>query len=246
MHSTKNEQSSAKTREELETKVKPNQIGVAIGFIKNTHKGAVLVKCETEKANERMKQEMIIKMGKEYDIEETKMRKPMVKIVNMDWKPTKELDNNTIIEAVYNQNEFLNIEEDEVNVKLFRETKDKKPYLILECNGSAHRKLLLRGKINLGYKRCHVYDNLYIVRCFKCNGFNHTSQHCKSSSEICSKCSLSHNSKHCNSQEIQCINCKKHNELTKTNLSTDHHSFSTSCTVYQKKLQGIKERTNYS
>lgn len=106
-----------------------------------------------------MQQEMPMKMGKEYDVEETKLRKATVKIVNMDWKSTNEIGNSTIF--VYNQNEFFNKEG--VNVKLFRKTKDKKPYLILERNRSAHRKLLFREKINLGYKSYHVYDNIFIV-----------------------------------------------------------------------------------
>lgn len=111
-------------------------------FIKHAKNDAILVKCETGKAKERMKQEMLRKMGKQYHVEETKIRNPIVKIVNMEWKPQEIIAHDTIIEAVYNQNELLEKEKDEVKVKLVKQTKDKKPFLTLVCNGSAHKKLV--------------------------------------------------------------------------------------------------------
>lgn len=238
----KTEQDSKKTKDDFQSTVRPAKIAAGISYIKNSKNGSILIKCETEKAKENMKQEIELKMGSRYEIEETKMKKPTVKVVNIDWQTEDGSEDEDVIEAIYKQNEQLMKEEDHIKVKFF---KKEKQFIILECNGQAYKKLVLMKKINVGYKKCPVYDNLHILRCYKCNGFNHTSVNCRNQ-ETCSKCSQTHKSKYCNIENYSCSNCSNHNEHFKTKYDTNHDAYNTTCSVLKKKLQLLKEQIDYS
>ncbi|KAL3279709.1 hypothetical protein HHI36_017215, partial [Cryptolaemus montrouzieri] len=98
-----------------------------------------------------MKNGLVAKMGSDYSINETKLRKPCTYISNID----KDLKENEIAEAIKNQNVFLT-ENDQIKVALLRNNKNKTAqFTIMECNGSAFRKLITR---EVGMGRCTVRE----------------------------------------------------------------------------------------
>lgn len=62
---------------------------------------------DTEKVKEYMKVKIDAKMGYDYNVEETKMKKPAIKVVNIDWQEDESQDD-SFVGAIYNQNESLN------------------------------------------------------------------------------------------------------------------------------------------
>ena len=50
---------------------------------------------------------------------------------------------------------------------------------VINCNGSTYNKFMVARKINIGFEKCRVFENIYLVRCFKCFGFNHKMEECK-------------------------------------------------------------------
>ena len=68
---------------------------------------------------------------------------------------------------------------------------------------------VLPTEIRVAYLKVRV--RVYVpnpMRCFKCQRFGHTKQHCKSVAQ-CAKCSSpAHGANECNSVEPKCVNCK--------------------------------------
>ena len=68
------------------------------------------------------------------------------------------------------------------------------------------------------------------LRCFKCQGFGHTSGRCQNK-ESCARCAGDHNSRHCQTESVWCVNCRG-----------SHTARSTRCPVYLRasKVQDCK------
>ena len=58
---------------------------------------------------------------------------------------------------------------------------------------------------------CKVYDNLYVLRCYKCQGFGHHSERCTNDSR-CGYCAADHETRDCDKRTEEaakcCVNCK--------------------------------------
>jgi len=106
------------------------------------------------------------------------------------------------MEALITQNDLgregkLKIVKKYVNNKT-ESRKDKKGTIILETDAKTYKNIIEKGKVNLGWKRCQVFDFVSVIRCFKCWGFNHFSKDCKKE-VMCKKCSGIHSSQNCSS-----------------------------------------------
>lgn len=86
--------------------------------MRNCQNDSVLLKCPSQKATEKMKQELTAKMEEKYGVTETNMRKPPVRITNIDW--LFELEE--LKASIRAQNESF-AEEDLIDVKLLRTTR---------------------------------------------------------------------------------------------------------------------------
>lgn len=236
-------QECLKTKKEIELKIKPSKISVGINLIKNGRDGSILIKCSTERATQKMKEEATKLLGSNYTINETKLRKPSVKIINLRDDITEE----EILESIANQNEEFGFStEDEMDVKIIKKNRNGNSVsAVINCNGSTYNKFMAARKINIGFEKCPVFENIYLVRCFKCFGFNHKIGECKQVETTCSKCSENHSYKDCHSRIKKCINCIHYNEKYKTKFDVNHEVFSYDCDVYKKNIDILRERTNY-
>lgn len=96
--------------------------------------------------------------------------------------------------------------------------------------------MVKKGRINIDWDECKVYQYIQVKRCYKCLGFNHTAKTCKNKL-ACSKCASEHNVRECEAENMNCVNCvefnKKHNENTDTCL----HAFARGCHVLQQIIE---------
>lgn len=135
-----------------------------------------------------------------------------------------------MLDAIKVQNE-MNEEMDGINMRIVKRGVMVKKYeqegrkdgtLIIETDSETHKKLIKNGKLNLGWRRCRVYDFVSVLRCFKCWGYNHMAKHCKKE-EVCHHCAGNHNSKNCKSTSKRCTNCMERNKMYGINNIKDDH-----------------------
>lgn len=231
------------TKRELQSNIKPSQIGVGIEKVKEGRDGAIIITCSSHKGCKTMLEEARQKLEEKYEISETKLLQPSVKIRNVQWEEAY----GPIENAIRAQNNIFT-EEDTFEVQ-FTKKQHKNTNLsviILKCNGTAYSKMLKAEKINIGYYKCPVSENIYIKRCYKCNGFRHIAKDCKIEHNICHKCSGHHHGKECQEESIKCVNCLDENRKYNTNYETNHTAFDYSCKSYLKQVELLKKKINYS
>lgn len=100
------------------------------------------------------------------------------------------------------------------------------------------------GFVNLGWKRCKIFDHVHVTRCYKCCEFSHISTDCKNK-KTCSKCGGEHDYKECQSDVMSCANCVNMNRKFNTTYNCEHHALSTKCEITKRKRIQLSKKIQY-
>lgn len=179
-------------------------------------------------------------LGNQYDVEQTKMRNPEIRIFGIRENVTKAEIRNCIV----SQNNIFVNEASKIEVNYVKKEQNNHYFATVECDSSTFDSIMKLGKINVGWSRCGVVEKLNIWRCYKCSGYNHKAANCKNKL-ACGTCAGEHSNKDCPRTHEQCVNCISANKILKLKLDTNHTSFDKTCTVYKRKLDSTKNKINY-
>jgi hypothetical protein len=116
--------------------------------------------------------------------------------------------------------------------------------MIIEADERTHELMLNQGKVNIGWKRCPVFNHISVKRCFKCWGYHHIAKNC-TRNVACHKCAGDHNSNECTTNEKKCINCKYKNQSYNLKIKDDHDALSPECPTFKRVLQEEKRRAGW-
>ena len=106
-------------------------------------------------------------------------------------------------------------------------------------------KIMKSGEIRIGWEICQVAEAFSILRCYKCNEYNHASDKCTKLIS-CPKCGGAHAIADCVSEISECINCKKASMAFNIVLPLDHAAWSDKCRVYQEKVAIERTKIKYN
>lgn len=218
-----------------------NPTDAAILNLKNARSGAVIVECKNKKAAEQLASQAKCKLGNKYAVEEPNKKLPRIKIVNMD----EQFEPEELEARIRAQNNDIVSTKSKLNVLDIKNGKYKDTFMAyIEIDGETFESVLRAGFLSIGWKRCRVFDAINVIRCFKCNKFNHKAADCKGNI-TCSKCSGPHDTKACEIDSFTCSNCKFAVEKLKMKIDTNHPAWSRECPVYRKKLEMQQKKTNF-
>ena len=243
---------------ELEKTVIDNGIQVHKQYLDSN--GDQVLILPTQASRDNLKEKLISSGIASDQLKEPKKRHPTISVVGLpkdfDIHHKEEIRNNIV-----RQNPYIShcLEADSslfdvLSVKPLRANQNIKQAII---RLSDDIRIAIRDNNNrlfFGLLSCQVYDQLYIKRCNKCQGFGHYSKTCKNQ-VFCGFCAApGHETQECdnkdkNSQEKNnlmpaycCINCKK------SGLSVDsckHAAFSTECPSYRIQQEKLKASLSY-
>ena len=173
-----------------------------------------------------------------------KERLPTITIVNIDQEYNKE----RLLELVKNQNtaRFGDLDVNEENFKIIYMKKQfKNPDLfkaIVRVSCEIRSALEKSGDhINIGLSSCAVFDDFFIRRCNKCQGFNHWKNECHNDIPVmCGKCGEKHDTRSCKSSVTKCCNCMRAG-FTDIN----HEASSLQCQAYKEAQKRLHDTINY-
>lgn len=237
----KRAQSESMTRKEVQSKINPSKLKVGINNLRATKRGELIVKCRTQEELEVLKNVTEKSLAGDYTVDIPKLKSPKIKVVGYKGGGDKtEIEDN-----IRNQNEWIR-PGDDFEITYIKEIRSKNcSTIFITCSPGMYTMALRAGRLCIGWERCQVYEDLGLLRCFKCQGYYHKSSVCNGSI-ACGKCAGDHDTSSCKSLSRKCVNCSAANGNYGTNYSTDHAASDAKCpsSVYHMKI--LRSKINYA
>ncbi|XP_025266572.1 uncharacterized protein LOC112638675 [Camponotus floridanus] len=246
----KMQQESETTKKLIKKKVDIKNMAMGITKLRKGSKGTVIVGCEAGEEVKKLKETVQAKLGKNYKVMESPQSKPKIKIINIGLEEMN-LDDSKLISTIKIQNKI-----DTVNMRIVKRiVKEKRNRqserkgneegsIIMEADEETHGLILKKTKLNVGWKKCPVFDHISVKRCFKCWGYYHIAKNC-TREETCHICAGSHNSRDCTATKKKCVNCVFKNRTYNLKINDDHDALSPECPTFKRALQEEKRRTGW-
>ena len=236
-------QLSSITEQDIKKSLDPASLKVS-GIRKGQH-GKVVISCKDIENSTKLQQAALTKLDRNYDVKIPKQLLPKIKIIDIK----DDISADKFVDSLRSQNEHLF--EDGSTVKLMHMSKGGEESNVsytayLEVDGNTFKKIIENRKLNIGWSKCRVFEELKLYRRYKCWGFNHKSSNCKK--EItCPKCAGEHKVSDCSSEYLKYFNCKYATEVLKIkDLEVTHEAWDRNCESYKRKLLDKQSKINYS
>lgn len=233
-------QKNSKTKLDVVHGVDPVGSQIKINSVKQIRNGGLIVNCEGTAQADKFVQLAGQRLSTGYDVRPLKKILPRIRVAGMSEKLSPEV----LRDYIMKQNEDAFAESSECRILKLSSIKNKSDLYqaTVQLDSLSYEKILRFGYIIVGLDVCRVYDAVEISRCFKCNGYNHTSHSCKRDLS-CPRCGSDHGVKLCTvtESELCCINCKQVNTKSGKSFDTKHAVWDTqSCSVYKQMIAKLK------
>ncbi|XP_055388117.1 uncharacterized protein LOC129616490 [Condylostylus longicornis] len=228
------------TRADLSKKVDPKAF--KIKNIENRRNGVIIVETDDSQERKKIKSALENNLDEKYEVKIPSEIKPKIEVIHISAKYSEaELKNKLKAQNLHLETSELKIMK---MYKIQKQSEDKYN-AIIEIDNQSFPRVLQNEKVSIGWERCKVFDALRVLRCCKCNGFNHKAAESKNE-ENCLNCLGKHKSRDCKKEKvIKCINCFVANDKLKLNLDVGHETLSKECPVYINKLSMLRKKIGY-
>lgn len=233
-------QKNFQTKADILQEANPVSANINITSVKNIKDGGIVVGCHDKRDADKIKKIVTEKLNGKYETREVKGISPRIKVVGISDK----LDEKCVLEYIRHQNGKLVDENSQIEVlKIWPTKKNANVFqAIVQLDVNTYNRIMSVGesKLFIGYDLCNVYDNVSLIRCFKCNSYNHISKNCNNSIS-CPRCAGSHGIKDCTVDVLKCINCSSANSRDGSNNDVNHAVWDLNkCSVYKQKVDDFK------
>lgn len=197
---------------------------------------SVLISCKNDDSISKMSNEIKDKLGDDYEVSIPKKKVRQLKIFGLSKLYTKE----EFCLILKEQNNSFG-PDSKINIVYMKE-QNRGCYVIMETDELTHNNLIIKGRVNIDWDVCRVYEHGNFMRCFNCQEYYHTAVFCKNPVK-CGKCSGNHQSSECNNDTQKCVNCSEANRTLNKNLDEAHCAWEARCPVYQHNTEIGKNRS---
>lgn len=240
----KMEQESEATKKMVKEKIDIRKLEVGITKLKKGNKGSIILGCESEKEIEKLRDTVKEKLGEDFKVTEPRGIKPKIKVVNVGEEEIQ-LDDVSLIDTIKKQNKIEEESYIKIVKRMIRERSDGRKEngsVILEVDEMTHELMLRREKLNIGWRKCLVFDHYSVKRCFKCWGYYHIAKNCKRE-ETCHRCAGNHKVSDCKASKMKCVNCMYKIKTYNIKINDEHDALSRKCPTFIRALEEEKKRT---
>lgn len=243
------QQESETTKKVIKEKVDIKKMSVGITKLRKGREGTVILGCETGEGIVKLKDTVQSKLGENYSVTESLQMKPKIKIINIS-EEEMELDDEELIHTVEKQNSIDGSHIRIVKRILKKMSKEKSQLksngkeggsVIIEVDEETHNLILKKEKLNIGWRKCPVFNHYSVKRCFKCWGFYHIAKNCKRE-EACHKCAGKHKAIECTATKNKCVNCVFKIKTYNLKINDEHDALSPECPTYKRAIEQEKRR----
>lgn len=236
----RNKQQCAQTLTDISNKVDKSMVNVC--GTRNARDGGIVLRCENATETMKVKQLVIDNLGDDYEVILPKVKSPRLRISNIDPEIPKE----DILSELKSHNPSINNMNLRMITVLGRKYRDcVYNDIVVEVNSIEYKQLIELKKLRLPWRECRIFEHIYLVRCYKCCGFQHKSNDCQQNQK-CGSCSGSHKFVDCKSKRKCCVNCKSANDKNNLNFDTNHHAWSKQCPILKRHLSKLVNNIEYN
>lgn len=242
------QQESETTKKIIKEKIDIKNMPMGITKVRKGREGTVILGCETGEEINKLKDVMQSKLGENYNVTESLQKKPKIKIININ-EEEMELDGDELLDTIKRQNS-MNESRISIVKKISKrknmddsQPRSKSGAIIIEVDEITHDLMLKKEKLNIGWRKCPVFDHVSIKRCFKCWGFYHIAKNC-TRDETCHKCAGTHKASECRKKENKnkCVNCMFKIKTYNLKIKDDHDALDPECPTYKRAIEEEKRR----
>lgn len=229
-------QTTQETQKDVRQLMDPSEI--PIDSMRNASKGTVVLEGRSKNDLDLIQKYASEKLGSTYDVKLSELKRPKILVSGMSEK----FSNDEIISKLKVQNRT--VEDAELRVV---STFGKSTFnAVIEMDCDSFNKVMSndRRKLNIGWSSCIVKEYVDLMKCYNCQGFNHTAKAC-TRKKACKKCAGEHDVAACKSTVIRCTNCNNANKRLNLNLRTDHVAGSDNCKVTERQMNINRKRVQY-
>ncbi|XP_071580811.1 uncharacterized protein, partial [Temnothorax nylanderi] len=248
------QQESETTKKLIKEKVDIKNLAVGITKLRKGSKGTVILGCENEKEMEKLKSTVRDKLGEDFKIMEPRRIEPKIKIINVGAEEIK-VDKENLIDTIIKQNFgdrnrfFIRVvkrivKERRSNNMRFRGEGNEEGSIILEADEMTQSLMLEREKVNIGWRKCPLFNYISVSRCFKCWGYYHIAKDC-TRLETCYKCAGNHKANECTTAKKRCVNCTYKNQTYNLNINVEHEALDSEFPTFKKVLEEEEKRAGW-
>lgn len=232
------------TNIDVKKAIDPVNLKLQISSFRQNKNGSVSIKCRNSTDSKTLLQELSKKLSDKYDIMETKLSNPKIRIAGIhEEKSTADIQQDIVKQNLDGMVNPLFV------VTYIKKQRNGKGYVAsAEVSPDVYLRIAEKDfKLEIGWQICPVYNDINIKRCYKCSQYGHNGNNCKSESHICKFCAQQHDSRNCTQTEPKkCTNCTQSNLKFKTNYSVTHAADDEdNCESYKERRSYIISRTNY-
>lgn len=235
----KKNQDSTVTKKEVLQKINPAELNIGVNNIKLAKSGNITIKCSSREDADKLKNMAVTKLKNTYEVEETKLKKPRIKIIGF----TESKNEEELEQLIRKQNKHIE-DNDELKITYIKKTKTVGSIIFAECSPVLFNKIMYNRKLYIGWERCSVYEDIGVPQCFKCKGFYHKDTNCTNKT-VCGYCGGEHNKNECQKLAKKCSNCENANHKYKTQYDINHEADNKECPSYKYQLQILKNKIDY-
>lgn len=246
------QQESETTKKVIKEKVDIKKMSMGITKLRKGREGTVILGCETGEEMVKLKDTVQTKLGENYSVTESLQMKPKLKIINIS-EEEMELDDDELIHTVEKQNDMDGSHMRIVKRILKKKNKDNSQSgnkgkegesVIIEVDEGTHNLMLKKEKLNIGWRKCPVFNYYSVKRCFKCWGYYHIAKNC-TRDETCHKCTGKHKATECTATKNKCVNCMFKIKAYNLKISDEHDALSPECPTYKRAIEEEKRRAGW-
>lgn len=233
-------QGNSKTKLDLVAGIDPVGSQIRINTVKHIRNGGLVVGCGGAGDADKFVKLAGEKLSSGYDVHLLKRVLPRVRIVGI----SENLTPDVLKEYILKQNEDLFCNSEDCKILKFGSIKNNKNVYqaTLQLDTVSYNRVLKAGHLIVGFDVCRAYDAIELTRCYRCNGFNHTSRSCKRD-KSCPRCGADHEVGECTvaAADLCCVNCVRANGKHGKSFETGHAVWdSQACSVYKQLVGKLK------
>lgn len=212
--------------------------------MRETARGDVILQCKEAADIDIVRTKLNALMNEPLEVSTPKEHCPKIKIVGFE---DGYAGGDKLVEALRKQNATIFTEASIVTVDhTSARNKTNSVSATLSLDMSTFKRVLFAKRVFVGWHSCRVYQQVDVLRCFKCNEYGHIAKSCTSAVFVCPLCAENHRLEECKSSDrLKCINCVRNNEKYKTSCDVNHSAMSMKCPILSEKTEKRKNNIRY-